>query len=199
LLAVARDEAVNARASSPPPRDPGGHKAVAPLRTRKLPQRHNLVLLLLSMAIGATLVWYFHPDRSLARAWQDLVSSVEARNSLALRSLLADDYSDRWGYDRDTLVLEARLAFRNFERLRVTATEVEVRRRGDTATLKAIIRIEAEGTPSVADARAAVNGLFSPFEFSFRREPGFPWSWKLTGFDQPEFHLERYRRARQGF
>jgi len=199
LLAVARDEAVNARAPSPPPRDLGGYQAVAPFRMRRLPRGHNLALLLLSMAIGATLVCYFHPDRSLERAWRDLVSSVEARNSLALRPLLAAEYTDRWGYDRDTLVVGARLAFRNVERLHVTATEMEVRRMGDTATLKAIIRIEAEGTPPVADARAAVNGLFSPFEFSFRREPGFPWAWKLTGFDQPGFHLERYRRARQGF
>ena len=151
-----------------------------------------------ALSVG-TAVWYLDGDRSLKRSWRDLVGTVENRRALALRDQLAPDYADRWGYDRDTLVLEMQIALRAFESLRVRPEQVEFRRTGDDATVSAVIRIEAHGPPSVDDARSAVNGIFTPFVFSWRREPDFPWSWKLTRTEQPDFHPERYRRGARGY
>ncbi len=142
-------------------------------------------------ALAAT--WIYQPDRQLRRSWSALLASVEARNTARLGRILGADYHDRWGYDRRTLLDDARIAFLRFRHLEVRGEQVRFERQGDRATITAILRLDAEGPQPIADARTDVNALFTPFVFTWRREPGFAGAWKLSSFDQPEFDLARYR------
>lgn len=147
-------------------------------------------LVLVGIAFSA---WWVQPDRSLERVWNGLIESVESRNPSGIRDRLADDYADRWGYDRETLTRDARLAFFHFRDLELRAQDVEIRRDGNHATITAIIRLQATGSEEVEDARLTVNSLYTPYTFQLQRNPRFPWNWKLKSFDHPELELNRFR------
>jgi len=144
------------------------------------------------LGVGGAM-WLYQPDRQLRRSWNDLLATVEARNTTRLGRIIAEDYADRWGYQRRPLLEDARMAFMQFRRLEVRAEQVHIERTDDHATITAILRVDAEGPGSIGDARASINALFTPFVFEWRREPGFTGAWKLVRFDHPEFDLARYR------
>lgn len=160
-----------------------------------LSTRRLAIAVLLLLAGAGFLVWWFQPDRSLERAWNGLIRAVEARRPSAIHNRLAPDYSDRWGYDRDSLTKDARLAFFHFRDLELLVQEVSIVREGDNATISAIIRLQATGSERANDARLSVNSLYTPFTFEWQRTPGFPWSWKLKSFDHAELGLDRFRRS----
>lgn len=144
------------------------------------------------VAIGAA-SWFFQPDRQLRRSWQELLASVEARNPTRLGRILAGDYRDRWGYTRRTLLDDARLAFFQIRHLKFTSDQTTITREGDRATVRAILRIDAGGSAEVDNARTKINALFTPFEFTWQREPGFTGAWRLVGFDHPDLDLRQFR------
>lgn len=156
--------------------------------------RPRLVLAALALVFLAAATWYLQPERRLRRTWHKLIDVVEARHARALGNLLAEDYGDRWGYTRDSLVSEARLAFFHFDSLQVRIEQEDLRIEGDRATISSLLRVEVRGTERAAEARVATNALFSPFTFEWRRDERFPWGWKLTRFDQPELDLDRFRQ-----
>ncbi len=156
--------------------------------------RSRLVLAALALFVIVAATWYLQPERRLRRTWDKLVATVEARHARALGTLLAEDYSDRWGYTRRSLVSEARLAFFHFDSIEVRIEQEQFHLDGDRATISALLRIEVRGTERAAEARVAANALFSPFTFEWRRDDDFPWGWKLVSFDQPEFDLNRFRQ-----
>lgn len=158
-----------------------------------LTRRRVLLLVVMGVSIAMGTAWFYQSDRQLRRSWNGLLDSVEARNTTRLGRVIADDYADRWGYKRRTLLEDARLAFMQFQRLEVAAEQVQIKREGDSATITAILRVDADGPGSIPEARATVNALFTPFVFEWRREPGFTGAWKLVHFDHPEFDLGRYR------
>lgn len=158
-----------------------------------LTRRRLLVAAGACALLGAAVLWFQQPERRLQRAWHRLLATVEARNVTGLRRILADDYRDRWGYDRRGLSEDARLAFFQFRHLEIRTEQVQVRRAGDSAIITAMIRIEADGGGQVPAARAAVNALFTPFTFEWRREPGLVGAWRLVRFDHPELDLTRFR------
>jgi hypothetical protein len=55
------------------------------------------------------------------------------------------------------------------------------------------LRIDAAGNTAIDDARTRINALFTPFVFTWRREPGLLGSWRLVTFDHPELDLGKFR------
>jgi hypothetical protein len=158
--------------------------------------KRNLAILTTGLGFVAAFgIWWVQPDRSLARAWDGLIGAVESRHPSGIRSRLAPDYHDRWGYDRETITEDARLAFFHFRDLELLVQDVTVAREGDDATITAIIRLKATGSERASDARLSVNSIYTPFTFQWERNSGFPWSWRLKSFDQPELDLARFRQG----
>ena len=160
--------------------------------------RPRLLLAALALVLLAVATWHLQPERRLTRSWHKLIDVVEARHARALGNLLAEDYADRWGYTRSTLVQDARLAFHHFDSIEIRVEEQRFRIEGDAATITAMLRVDVRGTARAAEARVAANSLFSPFTFQWRRADSFPWAWELVSFDQPEFDLDRFRRGMSG-
>lgn len=161
--------------------------------------RLRLILLGVGVLLIAALTWHLQPERRLVRSWHKLIDVVEARHARALGALLADDYRDRWGYTKPTLVADARLAFHHFDSLEIEVDQQQFALEGDRATITAILRVEVRGTQRAAQARVATNALFSPFTFEWRRSDAFPWGWQLVRFDQAELDLDRFRRMSGGY
>lgn len=160
--------------------------------------RFRYILLLAVLIFVAVAAWQLRPERRLHRSWDKLIDVVEARHARALGNLLAEEYADRWGYRKATLVQDARLAFHHFSEIEIRIEQQEILMDGDRATITAMLRVDVRGTERAAEARVAANSLFSPFTFEWRRDDSFPWAWKLATFDQPEFDLGRFRRSVSG-
>lgn len=146
-------------------------------------------------ALAAFYLWFFQSERMLWRSWDGLIGCVQSRQAGTLRGYLAEDYADRWGYDRESLVREARFAFQEFDRLVLTVKETEMTRDGDRATITARMVIDPQGTARAQASRDRINALAEPFRFEWRREPGFPGAWKLVSFDQPELQIQAWRQS----
>lgn len=154
----------------------------------------------IAVAAGALLagavawgLWSLQPDRRLARAWGELLDMTEARRAAGLGSLLDEHYYDRWGYTRETLIEDMRLAFFHFDRLEVKTSQVEIIREGDQAKITAIIRFEVDGSPQATEGRVTINSLFDPFTFYWQRRDSFPWSWELVRIDHPQLKPRRFQ------
>jgi hypothetical protein len=156
-------------------------------------RRRLLGLALAAIVAGVGMVWFYQPDRQLRRTWDGLLETVEARNTARLGRVLAEDYRDRWGHSRRSILEDARIAFFQFHHLELTAEQVRVVRNRNNATVTAILRLDADGGGQVGEARTAINALFTPFVFTWRREPGFAGAWKLTSFDHLELDLAQFR------
>jgi len=139
-------------------------------------------------------MWFFQPDRTLERTWNGLIGAVEARHAGAMRGYLAEVYSDRWGYDRETLAADARLAFQHFTELDIRPANIRIERDGDIAKISAMLRLEAAGTIQALDARMRVNALTAPFTTRWRQRPGLLGGWEMTSLDHPELDLRSFRR-----
>jgi len=160
--------------------------------------RPRLALALMALLLAGLATWHLQPERRLKRSWHKLIEVVEARHAGALGNLLAEDYADRWGYRKSTIVHDARLAFHHFDAIAIRIEQQTLTIDGDRATITALLRVDVRGTARAAEARVATNSLFSPFTFEWRRDESLPWSWKLVTFDQPEFDLGRFRRSMSG-
>ncbi|MDR1279906.1 MAG: hypothetical protein LBK99_03675 [Opitutaceae bacterium] len=162
-------------------------------------QRRKIILIVsvaafLIIALGMNR--YYDADRQLDRGWTGLVESIESRSAFGVNRLLAPDYTDCWGYDKDSLGKDLWRIFYPFESIGLTPHEVLVVREGDTATISAKFTMVSTGSGLGADAQNQVNRLTEPFVIQWRRNSGFPWSWKITRIDQPEFDAKRYQRRR---
>lgn len=150
----------------------------------------------LALLLVAFLVWHLDADRQLDRRWRGLVEAVEARHAGRIHRFLAPDYTDRWGYSRETITADARLALHHFEQLELRPASVSVQRTGDRATITATIRVNARGSDLAERARLRVNSIYTPYMFEWRRTGGTLFGeWELVRFDQPELDLRGFRRG----
>ncbi|MDR0902612.1 MAG: hypothetical protein LBM92_07565 [Opitutaceae bacterium] len=146
------------------------------------------------LVLAAGMGYYYDADRQLDRGWAGLVESIESRSAFGVNRALAPDYTDCWGYDRESLSSDLGRAFYSLKSIELTLDEVLVARDGGAATISA--RFKMASTGAGADAQNQVNKLTEPFILQWRRDTSFPWSWKVTRIDQPEFDAKRYQRRR---
>jgi hypothetical protein len=57
---------------------------------------------------------------------EKLIDAVESKDWKKLSELMAEDYSDRWGHDKATVIERSRMVFSQFIVMEITATEPEV-------------------------------------------------------------------------
>ncbi|MDR2675434.1 MAG: hypothetical protein LBC18_11400 [Opitutaceae bacterium] len=162
-------------------------------------KRRRMILSVSAVAvlvIAAGMSHYYDADRQLERGWTGFVESIESRSAFGVHRRLAPDYTDCWGYNKDSLGKDLWRIFYPFESIELTPYEVLVVRDGDTATISARFTMASTGAGVGSDAQNQVNRLTEPFVIQWRRDGSFPWSWKITRIDQPEFDAKRYQRRR---
>lgn len=162
-------------------------------------KRSHLLAAVMGIGLAALVAWYLQPERRLRRSWHRLIEVVEARHARALGGMLAPGYHDRWGYTRDPLIDDARIAFHQIQSLEIRVEKQMIEVTGPTATITAWLRVELRGSSEVQRAQASARALSAPYVFTWVRKSTFPWAWRLESFDQPEFDLGRFRRQMSGF
>jgi len=143
-----------------------------------------------AMLVVAALLWAgfeLTPGRRLARCQDHLLQAAGDRNWNRVRSLMADDYRDAWGQDREQAVAQASEALRNFLVLEILSEDTTAERRDRDAVISARLRLRGKGNAIGEQIIAGANSLESHFQFAWRRKSWKPWDWKLVSVSQPQF------------
>jgi hypothetical protein len=142
-----------------------------------------------AMLLVAALLWVgfeITPGRRLVRCQERLLQAAGDRNWNRVRELMADDYRDAWGHDRNEAVTRASEVLGNFLVLEILAEDTKVERQGREATISARLRLRGRGNALGETILTAANSLESHFQFAWTRKSWKPWDWKLVSLSQPE-------------
>ncbi len=142
---------------------------------------------LLALALYAA--WLWQPARQVQRHTAHFLKAVERRNSDKIAAFLADDYSDRWGHDKEFVVRETREVFRHFIFIEIQNDPAEPSFAGSEATLRSPVKISGQGSPIAQYVMEKVNALRTPFFFTWRRGSWKPWDWRLMRIDHSELEI----------
>jgi hypothetical protein len=148
------------------------------------------------IGVGFMAVYALDSDRRLARSWEGFIADIEDRNASSVAGYLAEDYSDSWGYTRQTLSSDLRRMMPAFSHLALTLSDVTIDRHGSQAVISAKVSMTAGGYGYVSDAMRQINGLKGPFVLHWKRDGLLPWKWEVVRIEQAEFDARRYGAGR---
>ncbi|MCH1407438.1 MAG: hypothetical protein L7V87_00255 [Verrucomicrobiales bacterium] len=167
-------------------------------------------ILLASVAgvLGLTIfvILQSRPSKMIATKQSDLIVGIEKRSPGRIERLVAENYSDRWGFDREDAVNAIVDVGSQFLALVVTEDEKETVIDGKEATVTA--RLTFGGNPVGPAGHEVVkrlNQLDEPFVFTWKKESFLPASWRLVRIDNASLPDDLWgyepgdiRRAMQG-
>jgi hypothetical protein len=136
------------------------------------------------------LFWLWQPERQVRLHTTHFLKKVERRNWAAARDFLADDFTDRWGHDKNSALEDAQQVFAQFLFLTIENRTDNCDIRGTAATTRTRVKISGNGGAVAQMVMERVNGLSQPFLFTWRKVGSAPWSWQLTHIDQPELNID---------
>ena len=156
----------------------------------------------LAVPLLAVVAWlvlpFLLPSRGLDRAWSRLIDAVEDRDAAALNVLLADDYHDGFGFDREQAVTTLTSVFGQFVTLDIRrerpAVHIVSAQRGAT---EALIRVSGHGTPIAQMIAQGSAGLATPTTFHWRRNSWRAWDWQLTSIENAAVRADVARLRRE--
>ena len=118
------------------------------------------------------------------------LKKVERQNWNKALVFIADDYKDRWGHDKESVLRETREVVGQFLFLTIENKTVACDLHGASATARTVVKITGTGGPLAQLVMERVNSLREPFTFEWRQPGWKPWHWQLTRVDQPELRLD---------
>jgi hypothetical protein len=134
--------------------------------------------------------WLWQPARQVRLHHAHFLRAVERRNWDKVQGFFADNYSDRWGHDKEFVLREAREVFRQFLFLNIQSEPAPPGITARIAEIRAPVKIAGDGSPVAQFVVEKVNTLREPFVFTWIRPGWKPWDWRLTRIDQPELEIE---------
>lgn len=148
------------------------------------------------VVIGALVAFFlwgayeFSPGRQIDHAFNHFLEAVSDRNWKKVDRLMAADYHDQWGSNKEQAIHWASEGLQHFLALQITATDVNIVREGRQATITARLKIVGKGNAIGEAIMQQVNDLKGEFRFVWKRQSWKPWDWKLESFSQPEISFD---------
>jgi hypothetical protein len=136
------------------------------------------------------LFWLWQPERQVRLHTTHFLKKVEQRNWNDARAFLADDFSDRWGHDKNTAMEDAKEVFAQFLFLTIESKTDRCEVHGTEGVAETRVKIAGNGQGVAQLVMQRVNGLREPFTFRWRKSGGKPWEWQLVFVDQPELNID---------
>lgn len=143
--------------------------------------------------LAAVVVWglyAFSPDRQVKKAFSQLLAAASNHHWKKAGELIAPDYCDQWGCDREQALRLGSEAFQQYVFLEIVPSDVKVVRQGSQATLTARLKMTGRGSPVAEMITQQVNALREEFRFAWKRQSWKPWDWKLQSISQPEINFD---------
>lgn len=136
---------------------------------------------------GKTALLFLGGEKSQVLAAQEkLLRAAERRDWEAVKALLADNYADEVGHDRNLAVDDARQALAHFFTLTLQHDIESFSLHEGGAQLGVRIRLEGNGAGFSQTVVSTVNGMTAPWEFHWRKQNAWPWSWRVQRVHHPE-------------
>ncbi len=147
--------------------------------------RFALPAVALAAAVWLALLW--QPARQVELHTATLLQRVSARDWPAVLEMMAPDYADAWGHDREGLVDDARTLLSHFFALHVVAIEPPVVKvDGDRGEASARLGMFGSGTGLAQAVIEEVQALREPFVLRWKKSGPWPWDWELASLGQSE-------------
>lgn len=118
------------------------------------------------------------------------MGAVENRDWKKVKSLMAEDYRDRWDLDREKAVSLAAEAFQQFLALEIRVETQRVTREGKDGQVDARLRLEGRATAVGEMVMQRANSLENDFQFAWQQKSWKPWDWKLVSVSQNEIEID---------
>jgi hypothetical protein len=134
-------------------------------------------------------LWFWRPARQVRLHQRNLLEAVEQRDWGKLANLLAPDYTDHWGFDKQTAPEAARKAFSQFMFLTVRTENPQWDIEKKNARYTANLKLEGSGGPLTEIVEDHVNSLRGPFAFEWVHRSWKPWDWQLATVEQEELKI----------
>lgn len=153
-----------------------------------------------AVGVVAAVAWglpYLSPTKGVERQWARVIKAVEKKDEGRLRAILAEDYVDDWGSNREEAVKLALGVFQHFVTLTITREQPTlVMESKSKATTGARVVVRGQGSPVAQMVVQGSEGMTAPTRFRWRRESWRPWDWRLTGLENEDIraNLPRFRR-----
>ena len=127
------------------------------------------------------------PERQIEKKQATLIRGIEQRKRSKVEKLIADNYSDRWGFDREDAITAFLDAGSQFVMLGITELDPRHEFGEDMATVTTRLKIDGTGSSPVANLIIRrTNQLKAPFVFEWKKQSWWPGSWRLTKIDNPD-------------
>jgi hypothetical protein len=146
-------------------------------------RRITLVAALLLVIIAGWSVRFLFfqpPAEQLGRVQAKLLHAVEKRDWKTLRFMLADEYMDDFGHDRETALQTAEEILSGYFSLTLKTKTTYQKGTDDVGMVKQKIQIEGTGTPVSQMVTTRVNATTEPWVFHWLKKGRWPWNWKLV-------------------
>ena len=156
-------------------------------------QKRALLAAAVLAAWGLYLAWLWQPARQVRLHTAHFLGAVERRNWDRAQAFVADNYSDRWGHDKEFVLREAREVFRHFLFLTIQSDLAPAAVTGPDAEIRTPLKLAGDGSPVAQLVVEKVNTLRAPFVFTWHRAGWQPWAWQLTRVEQPGLEIEMER------
>lgn len=149
-------------------------------------QKHGIYFSLGAILLVIAGFWWLPEGRRLDAAVDDLLEALEEADRGGLENMLAENYRDQWGLQRQQAIDKAMLASKQFWTLEIEPVKSSRRITAPlAATVTLTVKLKGEGTPAAPIIRDRVHDLGDPFTLTWKREAWKPWSWKLESVANP--------------
>lgn len=149
-------------------------------------------LLALSILVGMQL----RPAAVLRKRQASLLDGIERRNPGRIQRLVAEDYTDRWGFARDEIVTSMVDVGSQFLALVVSSDESRLEIEDGIATFTTKLTVAGKPIgPAGQEAMRRINRLEGPFVFTWEKKSFLPSSWRLVRVENEDLpdDLHGYR------
>ena len=140
------------------------------------------VLALLIVA-GLWLAWWVFgrsPEEQLRAAQARLIRVVENRDWAGLEKLLAPNYTDAFGHNRQTAIQDGRQVLSGFFTLTLKTDQTTIKAVKGQGVVSMMIRLEGNGVGYSQAVLGHVNQMTGPWVFHWSNSGRWPWDWQVN-------------------
>jgi len=159
----------------------------------RYPKPVTAVVVLALIAWLLVSLYQWQPERQVERHFESWVQAVQDRKWNRIEGMFHDEYSDPWGFDKETLLKEAREAMRHFFAPVVTAQDVAIQVDDYTGDVRCRLTIDGDGTAVAGLIRHELNSRRPVFVLHWERTDWRPWHWQIKRIESDGISLDRYR------
>lgn len=140
-------------------------------------------LLALLLVVLLWLAWWLFgrsPEAQVRAAQAGLIEAVEERDWDALEKLIAPNYTDAYGHNRESALKDGRKYLSGFFTLTLQTDQTTIRAAKGQGMVTTMIRLEGNGVGYSQMVLGHVNQLTEPWIFHWSNPGRWPWDWQVN-------------------